>query len=504
MSRYAAFVFFVSFGVVSHLSHGIEVKVMNKDKLCLYANLTLNFSVTYEVADNKTKMVSFELPASASSNDSKCDNTSSILMLKFPDGHSWSANFSLKDKSYQADAITFVYNLNDSKVFPGSSSNETVTVTTKPDITDVGVNTCYSCKSEDTLIASPRASMTLSDVLIQAFVINGTKSENLTTCAADKPVTPTPTHVTNATTVVPATNATTAAPPTTPTPTLPTPTVGNYSIKHDANSSACLLANFGLRIGFTQNKKYQEVNFDPPTEVSGSCGVDSSELILTSNNITVSLSFYNDTKKFRLHEVNVTISTSSGIYHPYPLRNDLQLSRFGAEFPACRPAGVFAQSGSNLSLWEAAVGSSYMCNKEQNSTITGLLSLYTFSLRVQPFGVKNGLYSTAHECSLDDPSILIPIIVGAALAGLILIVVIAYVIAEECLTDEESYLVPIAVGVALLVLILIVLLAYFIGRKRSMASGYHFLVPIAVGVALSFLIILVLISYLIGRRKSRT
>ncbi|XP_043983791.1 lysosome-associated membrane glycoprotein 2 isoform X1 [Gambusia affinis] len=414
MSRYAAFVFFVSFGVVSHLSHGIEVKVMNKDKLCLYANLTLNFSVTYEVADNKTKMVSFELPASASSNDSKCDDTSSILMLKFPDGHSWSANFSLKDKSYQADAITFVYNLNDSKVFPGSSSNETVTVTTKPDITDVGVNTCYSCKSEDTLIASPRASMTLSDVLIQAFVINGTKSENLTTCAADKPVTPTPTptHVTNATTVVPATNATTAAPPTTPTPTLPTPTVGNYSIKHDANSSACLLANFGLRIGFTQNKKYQEVNFDPPTEVSGSCGVDSSELILTSNNITVSLSFYNDTKKFRLHEVNVTISTSSG---------------------------VFAQSGSNLSLWEAAVGSSYMCNKEQNSTITGLLSLYTFSLRVQPFGVKNGLYSTA----------------------------------EECLTDEESYLVPIAVGVALLVLILIVLLAYFIGRKRSMASGYQ-------------------------------
>ncbi|XP_043983793.1 lysosome-associated membrane glycoprotein 2 isoform X3 [Gambusia affinis] len=406
MSRYAAFVFFVSFGVVSHLSHGIEVKVMNKDKLCLYANLTLNFSVTYEVADNKTKMVSFELPASASSNDSKCDDTSSILMLKFPDGHSWSANFSLKDKSYQADAITFVYNLNDSKVFPGSSSNETVTVTTKPDITDVGVNTCYSCKSEDTLIASPRASMTLSDVLIQAFVINGTKSENLTTCAADKPVTPTPTptHVTNATTVVPATNATTAAPPTTPTPTLPTPTVGNYSIKHDANSSACLLANFGLRIGFTQNKKYQEVNFDPPTEVSGSCGVDSSELILTSNNITVSLSFYNDTKKFRLHEVNVTISTSSG---------------------------VFAQSGSNLSLWEAAVGSSYMCNKEQNSTITGLLSLYTFSLRVQPFGVKNGLYSTAHECSLDDPSILIPIIVGAALAGLILIVVIAYVIGRR-------------------------------------------------------------------------
>lgn len=80
----------------------------------------------------QTKMVSFELPASASSNDSKCDNTSSILMLKFPDGHSWSANFSLKDKSYQADAITFVYNLNDSKVFPGSSSNGNFCFTRRP------------------------------------------------------------------------------------------------------------------------------------------------------------------------------------------------------------------------------------------------------------------------------------------------------------------------------------------------------------------------------------
>ncbi|XP_008418859.1 lysosome-associated membrane glycoprotein 2 isoform X3 [Poecilia reticulata] len=413
MSRYAAFVFFLSFGVVSHLSHGIEVEVKNKDKLCLYASLTLNFSVTYEVADNKNKTVSFELPANASSDGSKCDDTNSILKLSFPDGHSWSVDFSLKDESYQADTMTFVYNLNDSKVFPDSSSNETITVKTKPDITDVGMNTSYSCKSKDTLVASLRANMTLSDVLIQAFIVSGNRSKNLTTCRADEPVTPTPTHVTNATTVAPATNATTVAPatnattvapPTTPTPTLPTPTVGNYSIRHDANSTACLLANFGLRIGFTQNKKYQEVNFDPPTEVSGSCGADNSELILVSNNIAVSLSFYNDTNKFRLHAVNVTINSSSG---------------------------VFAQSGANLSLWEAAVGSSYMCNKEQNFTITSLLSFYTFSLHVQPFAVKNGIYSTAHECSLDDSSILIPIIVGAALAGLILIVVIAYVIGRR-------------------------------------------------------------------------
>lgn len=37
----------------------------------------------------------------------------------------------------------------------------------------------------------------------------------------------------------------------------------------------------------------------------------------------------------------------------------------------------------------------------------------------------------AHECSVDDTSLLIPIIVGAALAVLILIVVIAYVIGRR-------------------------------------------------------------------------
>uniref|UniRef100_A0A096MEU3 Lysosomal-associated membrane protein 2 n=1 Tax=Poecilia formosa TaxID=48698 RepID=A0A096MEU3_POEFO len=386
------------------LSHGIEVEVKNDDKLCLYANLTVSFSVTYEIADNKNKTVSFELPANASSKGSQCNDTNSILKLSFLDGHSWSVNFSLKDKNYQADTMTFVYNLNDSKVFPDSSSNETVTVTTKPDITDVGVNTSYSCKSKDTLVASLQANMTLSDVLIQAFIVGGNRSKNLTTCPADTPVTPTPTHVTNATTVAPVTNATTVAPVT---------NVGNYSIRHDANSTACLLANFGLRIGFTQNKaiKFLFSLNELTTNFSLSCETFSE--IREKTRICSAKTKYQvflvktkqeDTKKFRLHAVNVTINSSSG---------------------------VFAQSSANLSLWEAAVGSSYMCNKEQNFTITSLLSFYTFSLHVQPFGVKNGLYSTAHECSLDDPSILIPIIVGAALAGLILIVVIAYVIGRR-------------------------------------------------------------------------
>lgn len=44
--------------------------------------------------------------------------------------------------------------------------------------------------------------------------------------------------------------------------------------------------------------------------------------------------------------------------------------------------------------------------------------------------------------------------------------------AEECQMDQDQMLIPIIVGAALAGLVLIVLIAYLIGRKRSHA-GYQ-------------------------------
>ncbi|XP_026185409.1 lysosome-associated membrane glycoprotein 2 isoform X1 [Mastacembelus armatus] len=407
MSRYAAFMLCLSFGLVFQFSHGTEVTVMDKDdKLCLYADLMVNFSVSYEAVGGKNSTANFELPNQVTTNGSVCKTTRSVLKLNFGAGHSWTVAFTKKGSVYEADNITFSYNLSDSNYFNNSLSNETVSVTGKPQITNVGMDTCYSCKSKD-LIQADSVNMTLWNVLMQAFVISGNKSENITSCSADQPST-TPPPTTHAT------STTTAAPPptTTPTPTLPTPTTGQYSVKPEVNRTACLLAKFGLRIGFKQGEKYEEMNIEPSvTNASGSCGVNSSELVLTSNKTTIVFTFASDTKIFHLHALNFT--TNSG--------------------------EVFSEANTSLGLWEAAVGSSYMCNKEQNYTITSLLTIYTFNLQVQPFEVKKDAFSTA----------------------------------EECQADAESFLVPIAVGVALLVLIVIVLLAYFIGRKRNMATGYE-------------------------------
>uniref|UniRef100_A0A8C7ZTP3 Lysosomal-associated membrane protein 2 n=1 Tax=Oryzias sinensis TaxID=183150 RepID=A0A8C7ZTP3_9TELE len=436
MSRHSAVVgLFLSFGIAIHLSHGIEVNVLQEDgQLCLYANLMLNFSVAYQGDGEQT--VVFPLPDYASSEESKCEETSSTLKLKFGDGHYWSVNFTLNKDSYQADTITFSYDLKDDLLFPNSASDEIVTVTQKAHISEIDLNTCYSCKSQD-IVQAEGTTMTLWNVLIQAFIPDGRMSQDITLCAADAVTTTTaPTTTSTTTTAPPTTNATTTAPPTTnatttappttnatttappttnttttapptttsPTPTLPPPSTGKYNLT-TPNNTVCLLASFAVRISFTQDGKNEEMNLDPAvTKASGQCGENSSELELVSDQMTLTLAFTNDAKKFRLQALNVTLKTSSG---------------------------VFADGNANLSLWEAAIGTSYMCNRELNFNITNLLSLYTSNLQVQPFEVKKDAFSTAHECSLDDTSILIPIIVGAALAVLILIVVIAYVIGRR-------------------------------------------------------------------------
>ncbi|XP_056295431.1 lysosome-associated membrane glycoprotein 2 isoform X2 [Pseudoliparis swirei] len=409
MYRYASVVCCLCFAIAFQLSHGTSVTVKDKDNnTCLFANLMINFTVSYEVAGNESATVTFGLPDDVTTNGSTCDNTSSTLKLNFGKGFSWSVNFTTNGKLYKADTITFTYNLNDTTVFPNSVVNDTATVTAKPQIPDIDIDTCYSCNSKETLEADV-VNQTLWKVLIQAFVSNDSISENITSCAADLPNTTTVAPITNATTSTPVTNSSTAPPPTT-TPTLPTPTAGKYSIKPDENSTACLIANFGLRI----NVKKIEMNFEPNgTTVSGSCGVNSSQLVLTSSSMTITLTFANDTKKFHLHALNITGKTSSGV--------------------------EFSEVNTNLSLWEAAVGSSYMCNKEQNYTITSQLTLYTFDLQVQPFGVKKGVFSTAEECFLDS---------------------------------DLSFLVPIAVGVALSFLIILVLISYLIGRRKS-RTGYQ-------------------------------
>jgi len=187
---------------------------------------------------------------------------------------------------------------------------------------------------------------------------------------------------------------------------MPTPETGNYTLQQ--GNTSCLMARMGLQVSYKQGSQpFQSINLDPKkATVTGECGKNgtSSILSLTTDDVIMNFTFANASNKFHLSALKVTVTTPSG---PFEDRND------------------------TLNLWLASLGSSYMCRKEQDDVITGAVTLHTFDLQVQPFAVEEDKFSTAHECAMDDTSILIPIIVGAALAGLILIVVIAYLIGRR-------------------------------------------------------------------------
>nr|XP_020504435.1 lysosome-associated membrane glycoprotein 1-like [Labrus bergylta] len=210
----------------------------------------------------------------------------------------------------------------------------------------------------------------------------------------------------------------TVAPPTTAAPHKEPgrPEKGNYHV-YGTNNTACLLASMGLQLNITfssvsQNKTLQEVvNLQPNmTKSSGSCTEERAILKLTTDsdktNLTFSFTLNTTTNKYHLSEVSLV---------------------------AVRPdtKEPFSTSNSSLDYLQGTLGYSYMCHQEQTLDVTQVLSINTFQLQVQPFGLEGDHFGAAEECQLDEDDMLIPIIVGAALAGLVLIVLLAYLIGRK-------------------------------------------------------------------------
>ncbi|XP_054470886.1 lysosome-associated membrane glycoprotein 1b [Anoplopoma fimbria] len=214
----------------------------------------------------------------------------------------------------------------------------------------------------------------------------------------------------------------TVAPPTTaPTPPAPhkdpgRPEKGDYLVNR-SNGTACLLASMGLQLNITynsvsQNKTVHDVmNLQPNvTKPSGSCDSDRASLLLSTDAEKTNLTFV------------FTLNATSNKYH-------LSEVSMSADWPDMKkPVSV---NNSNLDYLRGTFGFSYMCHEEQTLNVSQDLSINTFQLQVQPFGLTGDQFGAAEECQLDEDDMLIPIIVGAALAGLVLIVLLAYLIGRK-------------------------------------------------------------------------
>eukprot|EP00064_Thunnus_orientalis_P013670 superscaffoldBa00002263_g13710 len=384
----------------------VTLEVKEGNSTCIKAELSASFSINYNTS-NSTRTAQVPLPDSAAvdTRSSSCGTDGSLpwLVAVFGSGHALGLSFSTNGSLYSVANLTLQYNLSDSSVFPEANSSDVVTVV----LASVGIwapiNTTYRCVSPATFRVGD-ATVTFSDMRLEAYMPENDLSPTESVCMADKGSTAAPPTTASTTTTV------------APAPTPPgTPERGNYSISN-GNGTVCLLAQMGLQLNVSyfsvsQNKTIQEIiNLTPNlTSSSGSCEASSATLVLTQEQAT-RLSF------------TFTLNSTTNKYH---------LSGMNLRANWSDMTAPFSVSNTSLDYLRSTLGRSYMCNAEQTLVVAQTFSLNTFRLQVQPFGVTTNQFATAEECQMDQDQMLIPIIVGAALAGLVLIVLIAYLIGRK-------------------------------------------------------------------------
>ncbi|XP_029315488.1 lysosome-associated membrane glycoprotein 1b [Cottoperca gobio] len=194
------------------------------------------------------------------------------------------------------------------------------------------------------------------------------------------------------------------------------PEKGNYVVT-SSNGTECLLASMGLQLNITFNSVSENktvpviMNLQPnATKHSGSCGSDTASLRLSTDTENTNLTFV------------FTLNATSTKYH----LSEVSLSAAWKDMK--EPVSAV---NSSLDSLRGTLGYSYMCREQQTLILAQDVSINTFDVQVQPFGVTGEQFGAAEECKLDEDDMLIPIIVGAALAGLVLIVLLAYLIGRK-------------------------------------------------------------------------
>ncbi|XP_015716213.1 lysosome-associated membrane glycoprotein 2 isoform X1 [Coturnix japonica] len=391
-------------------SYAVEVDVKDASNVtCLYAQWMMKFLIKYETNSSDYKNTSLDLTPTVTHNGSICgsDTQAALLAVQFGDGHSWSVNFTKNNETYRAEFITFTYNTNDTAVFPDARRQGPVTIVVKDGMHPIQLNNVFVCH-HTTSFEAENVTQIFWNVTMQPFVQNGTIGKKESRCHADTPtaaptVLPTVANVTTASTTI------SPAPTATPKP-VENPATGNYSLK--TGNKTCLLATVGLQLNISQDKPLL-INIDPKTtHADGTCGNTSATLKLNDGNRTlIDFTFIvnasTSVQKFYLKEVNVT------------LLNHLNGSV------------ILSADNNNFSKWDASLGNSYMCRKEQTLEINEDLQVHTFNLWVQPFLVKENKFSIAEDCSPEVDYFIVPIAVGAALGGLVVLVIMAYFLGHK-------------------------------------------------------------------------
>lgn len=226
---------------------------------------------------------------------------------------------------------------------------------------------------------------------------------------ASKPSTKPPTIST-----FPPTTASSTAMVTTENPTTtPEPPIeeGSWVVK-DGNLT-CIRAQLKLKFTVNIEDKKFDINLSPKANATGNCNASTTGQILALNydNYVLVFEFEKNTTNTYVKNITFDLLTLEGTETFY---NDTK-------------------------LFTVASGNSYLC-KSTDIISMGNVTMQILDIRLQAFGTEEEKdFGTAEECEADD---------------------------------SISDIVPIAVACALAALIVVVLIAYLVGRRRNRQRGY--------------------------------
>ncbi|KAK1341925.1 hypothetical protein QTO34_016676 [Cnephaeus nilssonii] len=397
---------------------------------CIMANFSANFLTNYNTQSG-SKNSTFSLPPNAQTlNSSSCgkENASNpSLMIAFGSGHILTLSFARNATRYSVQMMRFVYNLSDTQIFPNASSQEAKTAESMTDIM-ADINKKYRCVSSNQIHMN-NVTVTFIDATIQAYLSNDSFSKEDTLYARWT----FPNNVANICPplVIPSPPFTNICPPliissppyssppfpsppfTNPSPpfTIPTPQCTSTSEWHQRNLPACQHGAAAKCHLQEEGRQARVFNINPNnTKVSGSC---------TTQRVTLELQ--SETSTFLAFQFGMNASSS---------RFFLKEIQLNMTLPDAKDP-TFKASNSSLRALQATMGNSYKCNAEEHIWVTDAFSVNIFKVWVQAFQVEGDKFGSVEECLLDENNMLIPIAVGGALAGLVLIVLIAYLIGRK-------------------------------------------------------------------------
>ncbi|XP_033616807.1 lysosome-associated membrane glycoprotein 1 [Fukomys damarensis] len=400
-----------------------EVKASN-GTVCIKANFSAAFWTSYETGSG-SQNATFPLPSSAHvlNSNSSCGGVNASepsLAIAFGGGHSLTLQFTRNATRYRVRLLHFVYNLGDTDIFPNASSKE---VKAEDSMTDIlaDIDKKYRCVSA-TQVHMQNVTITLSDTTIEAYLSNGNFSKGETRCKQDLP---------SPTSVPPAP----PKPPTPPSPTPPSPTASTYNVS--GNNGTCLLARMGLQLNVTYSRKdnttmTRVVNINPNVATAmGSCSANLVSLeIRSEDGVVLGLNFRMVRLPRRGLFAGLPPATFCRALNSSANRFFLETVKLNMTVPDAQGATVQAANNSLRAL-QATVGNSYKCTTEERLRVTPSFFLNLFSVQVQAFKVEGNKFGSAEVCLLDGNNMLIPIAVGGALAGLVLVVLLAYLIGRK-------------------------------------------------------------------------